>query len=127
MAHVASLANIPVIMPLYSLFLYNQRKRVRYPESLDLPDGAAAQQAARRVADVFMKVVPYWDELTDEQQNRYVVEMRDEAGRLLLTVPFRQKKKRKLIRLKRLMTGRKEPHQDLSTDGADELGGMPSA
>jgi hypothetical protein len=119
MADAVSLANIPAVMPLYSLFLYNRRKRVRYPESLNLPDSAAARRTARRVADVFMKVVPYWDELTDEQQDRYVVEIRDEAGRLLLTVPFRQKKKRKLIRLKRLMTGRKEPHQDRSTDGAD--------
>ena len=75
-------------MPRYSLFLYNRRKRVRYPESLNLPDVDAAQRVARRVADVFMEVVPYWDDLTPEQQNRYVVEIMDEAGGLLLTVPF---------------------------------------
>lgn len=107
-------------MPLYSLFLDNQSKRVRYPESLNLPDVDAAQRVARRVADVFMEVVPYWDELTPEQQSRYVVEIMDEAGGILLTVPFRQKRTRKLIRLNRLMTGKKEPHQDRSTDGAGE-------
>jgi hypothetical protein len=107
-------------MPRYNLFLNNQRKRVRYPETLDLPDVDAARRVARRVADVFMEVVPYWDELTPEQQDRYVLEIMDEAGRLLLAMPFRQKKKRKLIRLKRPMIGRKEHHQDSSADGAGE-------
>ena len=107
-------------MPHYNLFLYNQRKRVRYPESLSLPDIDAAQRAARRVADVFMEVVPYWYELTLEQQHRYVVEIVDEAGYLLLTVPLRQPRKRKLIRLGRLMTRRKKPHQNRSIDGAGE-------
>jgi hypothetical protein len=112
------MANIPATMPRYSLFLYNQRKRVRYPESLNLADVDAAQRVARRVVDVFMAVVPYWDELTLEQQSRYVVEIMDEAGGLLLAVPFRQKKKRKLIRLKRLMIGRKKPHQLSDPGGA---------
>lgn len=75
-------------MPRYNLFLYNQHSRVRYPETLDVPDLEAAQRVSRRVADVFMEVVPYWHELTAEQQSRYVVEIVDEAGGLLLTVPF---------------------------------------
>jgi hypothetical protein len=79
-------------MPRYNLFLYNQHSRVRYPEILDVPDVDAAQRVARRVADVFMEVVPYWDELTPEQQHRYVVEIVDEAGGLLLTVPFSETK-----------------------------------
>lgn len=77
-------------MPRYNLFLYNQHSRVRYPETLDVPDVDAAQRVARRVADVFMEVVPYWHELTAEQQSRYVVEIVGEAGGLLLTVPFIQ-------------------------------------
>lgn len=119
MAVATLLANIPATMPRYSLFLYNQRKRVRYPESLNLPDIDAAQRIAQRVAEVFMEVVPYWDELTPEQQDRYVVEIMDEAGGLLLAVPFGQQRKRKLIPLKRLITRRKRPHQDRKTDGAD--------
>jgi hypothetical protein len=82
------LANIPAIMPRYNFFLYNQHSRVRYPETLELSDIDAAQRVARRVANVFMEVVPYWDDLTAEQQGRYVVEIADEADGLLLTVPF---------------------------------------
>ncbi len=108
------------IMPRYNLFLYNQRKRVRYPETLDLPDVDAAQRVACRVANVFMDVVPYWSELSPDQQGRYVVEIVDEAGGVLVTVPFRAKRKRKLDRLKYLTSGRKKPHQDHSTDGAEK-------
>ncbi|WP_201865160.1 DUF6894 family protein [Microvirga soli] len=76
-------------MPRYNLFLYNQRKRARYPETLDLPDLDAAQRVARRVANIFMDVVPYWSDLSPDQQGRYVVEIIDEAGGLLLTVSFK--------------------------------------
>jgi hypothetical protein len=114
-----SLANIPATMPCYSLVLFNQRKRVRYPESLNLTDVDAAQRAAQRVAQVFMEVVPYWNELSPDEKDRYVVEVVGEAGELLLIVPFRQKRKRKLIRLKRPATRGKRPHQDRKTDGAD--------
>jgi hypothetical protein len=106
-------------MPRYSLFIYNQRNRVRYPETLDLPDIDAAQHVARRIAKVFMEAVPYWNDLTPEQQDRYVVEIVGEAGEPLMTMPFREKRKRPLIRLKRSIAGRKKPHQDRSSDGAD--------
>ena len=112
-------ANIPPAMPRYSLFLYNQRNRVRYPETLDLPDIGAAQHVARRIAKVFMEAVPYWSDLSPDQQDCYVVEIVDEAGELLATVPFRDKRKRTLIRLKHPIRRRKKPHQDRSTDGAD--------
>ena len=79
------------IMPHYNLFLYNQHSRVRYPVTLNLPDVDAARHVARRVANVFMEVVPYWSELSADQQGRYVVEIVDEAGGLLLTVPFRER------------------------------------
>jgi hypothetical protein len=81
---------ISVIMPRYNLFLDNQRKRVRYPETLDLPNVDAAQRVARRVANIFMDVVPYWSDLSPDQQSRYVVEVMDEAGGLVLTVPFNE-------------------------------------
>ena len=85
----ALLAKVPSIMPRYSLVLYNQHHRVRYPETLSLPDVDAAQRIARRVANIFMEVVPYWGDLSPEQQHRYVVEIVDEAGELILTVPFK--------------------------------------
>jgi len=89
-AECGMLADIPAIMPLYTVFLYNQHSRVRYPETMDLPDIEAAKDAARRVAKVFMDVVPYWRDLSSGQQNRFVVEVVDEAGELVLTVPFKE-------------------------------------
>jgi hypothetical protein len=108
-------------MPRYSIILYNQRHRVRYPETLSLPDVDAAQHVARRVANVFMEVVPYWGDLTPDQQGRYVVEIVGESGELLLTVPFRDKRKRRLARLRQTRMNKKKPHQESSTDGADEF------
>jgi hypothetical protein len=75
-------------MPRYNLFLYNQYSRIRYPETLDLPDVDAARDVARKVAQVFMEVVPYWKDLSSQQQNDFVVQIVDEVGGLLLTVPF---------------------------------------
>jgi hypothetical protein len=42
-----------------------------------------------------------------------------EADELLVTVPFRDRRKRRLIRLKHSVARRKKPHRDRSTDGAD--------
>jgi hypothetical protein len=75
-------------MPQYNLFVCNQHNRIRYPRNFDLPDVEAARAAAQRVAQVFMEVVPYWKGLSSKQQKDFVVEIVDEAGGLLLTVPF---------------------------------------
>jgi hypothetical protein len=77
-------------MPRYNLFLYNQHSRVRYPETLSLPDIEAAKRVARRVAQVFMEAVPYWSDLSADQQGRFVVEIADETGGLLLSIPFKE-------------------------------------
>jgi hypothetical protein len=77
-------------MPRYNLFLYNQDSRVRYPETLDLPDDDAAQRVARRVAEVFMRVVPDWNDLSPDQQDDFVVEVDDEDGQTILRVPFKE-------------------------------------
>ena len=105
---------IKTAMPRYNLFLYNQQSRVRYPETLNLPDVTAAQHVARRVANIFMEVVPYWGDLSPEQQHRYVVEIMDEAGGLLLTVPFTKRVRRRLGH--RRYRTKKQPHQSISTD-----------
>ena len=42
------------------------------------------------MARVFIEVVPYWNELSFEQQNDFVVEIDDESGQTVLTVPFRE-------------------------------------
>jgi hypothetical protein len=84
------LANVPVAMPQYTLFVCNQHNRIKYPESFALPDIDAARDAARRVARVFMEVVPYWSDLPPDQQGEFRVEIVDEAGERLLTVPFKE-------------------------------------
>ena len=55
-----------------------------------MPDVEAARRVALRVAQVFIEVVPYWNDLSPEQQNDFVVEVDDESGQTVLTVPFRE-------------------------------------
>ena len=109
------------VMARYNLFLYNQHARVRYPATLNLPDIDAARLVAQRVANTFMEVVPYWGDLTADQQGRYVVEIVGVAGELLLTVPFKDKRKRRLRPLRQIGMNKKKPHQDSSADGAGEF------
>ena len=76
-------------MPQYTLFIWNKHRRIKYPRSVDLPDARAAREAALRLARVFTEVVPYWKDLSYRQQSNCVVEVVDEEGRTVLTVPFR--------------------------------------
>ncbi len=55
-----------------------------------MPNVEAARRVALRVAQVFIEVVPYWNDLSPEQQNDFVVEIDDESGQTVLTVPFRE-------------------------------------
>jgi hypothetical protein len=79
-------------MPQYSLFICSQDNRIRYPKSYDLPDVEAARQVALRVAKVFMEVVPYWSDLSSDQQDGFAVQIDDESGQTVLIVPFREAK-----------------------------------
>src|SRR5918997_1882925 len=76
-------------MPKYSFFVCNKRKRVKYPKSFYLADVEAARQVAVRIAQAFGRVVPGWNELSSDQQNNFTVEVMDEAGETVLTVPFK--------------------------------------
>jgi hypothetical protein len=76
-------------MPQYTLFVDNKQRRIKYPRSFDLPDVDAARRAALKLVRVFSEVVPYWDELSYEQQGAFVVEVADEKGHTILTIPFR--------------------------------------
>ncbi len=87
-------------MPQYTLFISSQQRRIKYPKSYDLPDVEAARQVALRVARVFVEVVPYWNDLSPDQQNSFLVEIDDEGGQTLLTVPFREAQE----------SGRREAH-----------------
>jgi len=39
---------------------------------------------------VFAEVVPYWSELSPKQKADFVVEILDESGETVLTVPFKE-------------------------------------
>ena len=45
-----------------------------------------------KIADVFVETVPRWSDLSAHQRNTFVVEIVDEAGQTVLTVPFREAK-----------------------------------
>jgi hypothetical protein len=77
-------------MPQYSFFIRNKQSRVRYPRSFDLPDVEAAREAALRIARAFGEVVPGWDELPSDQKSNFAVEVDNEAGQTVLTVPFKE-------------------------------------
>lgn len=74
-------------MPQYTLFIRNSHRRIKYPRGFDLPGVEAARKAAQRLVRVFAEVVPYWNELSHQQQSDFVVEV-VEDGRTVLTVPF---------------------------------------
>jgi hypothetical protein len=82
-------------MPQYNLFISSQHRRIRYPKSYDLPDVEAARQVALRVARVFVEVVPYWNDLSPDQQDGFVVEIDDEGGQTILIVPFQEAREAK--------------------------------
>lgn len=75
-------------MSQYSLFIANNRKRIRHPKTFHLPDVDAARQVALRVAKVFIDVVPYWNDLSPDQQNGFTVQVDDVTGQTVLIVPF---------------------------------------
>ncbi|WP_457094313.1 DUF6894 family protein [Microvirga sp. P5_D2] len=77
-------------MPQYSLFVSTQHHRIKYPKTYDLPDVESARRIALRVAKTFMEVVPYWNNLSPDQQDEFVVEIDDEGGQTVLIVPFRE-------------------------------------
>jgi len=76
-------------MPKYSFFVRSRRNRIRYPKGFQLADVEAARQGAERIARAFSRVVPRWSELTSNQRKNFMVEVVDETGQTVLTVPFK--------------------------------------
>ena len=64
--------------------------RIKYPRDFDVADAEAARTIALRIARVFVEVVPYWNDLSSDQQNDFFVEIADETGKTVLSVPFRE-------------------------------------
>lgn len=76
----------------YRFFVWSNHGRVRYPRIFDLPDDAAARKAALKIANIFAEVLPRWEDLSSKQRNTFVIEIVNEAGQTVLTVPFREAK-----------------------------------
>jgi hypothetical protein len=77
-------------MPQYDFFVWNKRSRVKYPRSYHLADIEAARAVAARIARVFGEVIPLWSDLPQDRQNNFAVEVVDETGQTVLTVPFKE-------------------------------------
>lgn len=82
-------------MPQYDFFVWNKRSRVKYPRSYNLPDVDAARAVAERIAKVFSEVVPLWNDLSKGRQNNFAIEVVDQTGQTVLTVPFKEAAQRK--------------------------------
>jgi hypothetical protein len=79
-------------MTQYSFFVWNNLGRIQYPRIVDLPDVRAARKAALKIAEIFVDVVPRWSDLSSHQRNTFVVEIVNDIGQTVLTVPFRDAK-----------------------------------
>jgi hypothetical protein len=72
----------------YEFYFTNKHHRVKYPGSLALPSIEAAHGIAVRLARILIEASPYWKDLSARTRKTFVVEVVDEAGRTILTVPF---------------------------------------
>jgi hypothetical protein len=77
-------------MPQYDFFVWNKRSRVKYPRSYNLPDVDAARAVAERIAKVFREVVPLWNDMSEGRRNNFAIEVVDQNGQTVLTVPFKE-------------------------------------
>jgi len=75
-------------MPQYSIYVLATRGRVKYPRSFDQPNAEAARKIALRIAQVFIKAIPGWEDLPPDEQDAFVLEIVNEKGQVVLTVPF---------------------------------------
>jgi hypothetical protein len=79
---------ILLVMPQYSLHIWNGRDRYGHPRKLDLPSIEAAHAVALQLARVLIAARSSWRELPIEARKQLVIEIVDEAGQTVLTVPF---------------------------------------
>ena len=75
-------------MPHYEFYFRNVDNRVKYPRSLKLPGIAAAHGVALQLARALIEASPFWTDLSAETRKAFVVEIVDEAGQIVLSLPF---------------------------------------
>ena len=75
-------------MPQYEFYFRHNDKRVKYPRSLNLPGTDAAHRVALKLARALIEASSFWTDLSAETRNAFVVEIIDEVGQVVLTLPF---------------------------------------
>jgi hypothetical protein len=73
----------------YQLFLWNKHGRYRYPRSVNVPDVKAAHRLALRMAGVLLENALLWRGWSAEERKDFALDITDEAGQTVLTVPSR--------------------------------------
>jgi hypothetical protein len=75
-------------MPTYDVYVWTKFRRMKYPRSLNIPSLEAAHSVALRMARVFIGLMSSRTDLAIIGSD-FVVEVVDQAGRAVLTVPGR--------------------------------------
>jgi hypothetical protein len=75
-------------MPQYEFYFRHNDKRVKYPRSLNLPGLDAAHGVALKLARALIEASPFWADLSAAARNAFMVEIADEVGQVVLTLPF---------------------------------------
>ncbi len=73
----------------YQFFLWNKHGRYRYPKTLNIPHVEAAHRVALRIAGVLLENALLWRGWSAEERTDFVIDITDEAGQIVLTVPSR--------------------------------------
>jgi hypothetical protein len=73
----------------YQLFLRTKHGHCRYPKILNGSDVEAAHRLALRMARVLLENAVLWRGWSAEERTDFVVDITDEAGQTVLTVPSR--------------------------------------
>ena len=104
-------------MPQYEFYFRHNDKRVKYPRSLNLLGIDAAHGVALKLARALIEASSFWTDLSAEARNALIIEVVDEAGQLVLSLPFIEAERDYVAsELRTIPT--KKPHPGCSTDGA---------
>ncbi|MFC5483426.1 DUF6894 family protein [Microvirga aerilata] len=84
-------------MAQYQLFLRNKHDRYKYPMSVNVSDIEAAHCFALRMANVLLENTLLWRGWSAKERTNFVVDVTDEPGQAVLTVPSRFVATRQLL------------------------------
>lgn len=73
----------------HDLYVRTQHRRVKYPRRLYLPSVEAAHEAAVRLARIFVEGRSCWEDVSIGASDAFTVDIVNEAGQAILTIPSR--------------------------------------